>query len=46
MIQTMLAEIRQLRLDIQTGAATIQRVQIGCFGCKRRAHSSHEPRNV
>ena len=31
MTQTMLAEIRQLRLDIQTAAATIQRVQIGIF---------------
>jgi hypothetical protein len=31
MTQTMLAEIRQLRLDIQTAAATIQRVQIGMF---------------
>ena len=31
MTQTTLAEIRQLRLDIQTAAATIQRVQIGMF---------------
>ena len=37
MTQTMLAEIRQLRLDIQTAAATIQRVQIGMFRLQAQA---------
>jgi predicted nucleic acid-binding Zn-ribbon protein len=31
MTQTLLAEIRQLRLDLQGAAATIQRVQIGMY---------------